>query len=644
MKHWFFKRIPALPTLIIVLHDLVMTWLCWSGLLELRQALSRGTLDAPLWSVEVTLVLLAQGIVFWRTGLYRGLWRFASLPDLFNIIKAALAGLLAIILALFLYNRLDAVPRSVLVFYPLVLTVLLGVPRIMYRSWKDHGLAWDAAAQVQQRVLILGAGKTGEMLARELRRNPAYQLIGFLDDGAGLQGRRLQGLPVLGRAADVARIAPEVAAELLVIAIPSLAPAAIRALVEACEHTGLPVRTVPRLDAQMDGHLLPVQLKEIEIEDLLGREPVIPDWHLIRHWLSGTGVLITGAGGSIGSELCRQCARLGARTLVLVEMDELALTRIEGELKARFPDVAVIPVLGNCGDGALMRHALTSAAVAAVLHAAAYKHVPVLEMQLREGIGNNVLATETVVRAALEAKVATFVLISTDKAIAPVNVLGASKRLAEMVCQAIAAGSGMRLLTVRFGNVLDSAGSVVPLFREQIRQGGPVTVTDPEVTRFFMTIAEACQLILQAVAMETVAQAVYTLDMGEPVQIRRLAEQMIRLTGQQPGHDVAIVYTGLRPGEKLHETLFHAEEDYRPTAHPKILQAASRVVDGVQVLHTLALLRAAVAGYDLPAVSKYLHQAVPEFTPQLCPVAANSGNVLLFASSRNSTQVIAGHD
>jgi len=472
----------------------------------------------------------------------------------------------------------------VLVLYPLALTVLLGVPRLLYRMWKDRGLVWNDAARAQQRVLILGAGKTGEMLARELRRNPNYQLIGFLDDAAGLQGRRLQGLPVLGRMADVARIAPEVSAELLVIAIPSLSPGAMRTLVQACEHTGLPVRTLPRLDAQMNGQL-PLQLKEIQIEDLLGRAPVVPDWPLIRDWLAGCGVLVTGAGGSIGSELCRQCAHLGARTLVLVEMDELALTRIESELAARFPAVEVIPVLGHCGDPALMQHALATSAVDAVLHAAAYKHVPVLEMQLREAIGNNVLASETVARAAIAAGVGTLVLISTDKAIDPVNVLGASKRLAEMVCQALAADTATRLLTVRFGNVLDSAGSVVPLFREQIRSGGPVTVTDPEVTRFFMTIAEACQLILQAMAMRSPGQAVYTLDMGEPVQIRLLAEQMIRLTGQQPGRDVAIVYTGLRPGEKLHETLFHAEEDYRPTAHPKILQAATRAVDGAQVLH-----------------------------------------------------------
>jgi len=630
MNPRFFR---GFPTLAIVLHDVGMTWLCWAGLVHLRLALGGVDADTRLWSVQVLLVLAAQGIVFWRTGLYRGLWRFASLPDLLNIIKAALAGLLVIIVALFLYNRLHEVPRSVLVSYPLALSVMLGLPRLLYRLWKDHGLSLlSLKSGTRQRVLILGAGKTGEMLARELGRNPAWQVIGFVDDAGHLQGRRIQGVPVLGRARDVARIAPEAAAELLVIAMPSLAPDGMRRLVEACERTGLGVRMVPRLDTQ--GYAPPsITLKEIEIEDLLGRAPVVPDRSRIRRWLDGSCILITGAGGSIGSELVRQCAHLGARALVLVDMNELALITITTELNSGFPDVTVIPVLGNCGDAALMRHALSQTRVDAVFHAAAYKHVPVLETQLREAISNNVLATETVTRQAIAANVGTFVLISTDKAIDPANVLGASKRLAEMACQALATTSAMRLLTVRFGNVLNSAGSVVPLFREQIRKGGPVTVTDPEVTRYFMTIAEACQLILQAVAMDAPAQAVYTLDMGEPVHIRQLAEQMIRLTGQQPGRDIAIVYTGLRPGEKLHETLFHADEHHRPTSHPKILQAATRAVDAAAMLRTLDCLREAAQAYALDAISAHLNAAVPEFAPLTPNTPDAPGKVVAFPAN-----------
>ena len=326
-----------------------------------------------------------------------------------------------------------------------------------------------------------------------------------------------------------------------------------------------------------------------------------PDWKAIRGWLGGRPVLITGAGGSIGSELARQCARLGASRICLLELDELSLLTIEGELRRDFPGLDLVPVLGDCGDPAVIAHAIACSGPDAVFHAAAYKQVPLLERQLREAVRNNVLATEVVASASRDAGVESFVLISTDKAVDPVNVLGATKRLAEMLCQAMGEGQGSRLVTVRFGNVLNSAGSVVPLFREQIRRGGPVTVTDPEVTRYFMTIPEACQLILQAAAIGA-KQAIYTLDMGEPVSIRMLAEQMIGLAGKQPGRDIAIHYTGLRPGEKLHESLYHAEECYSPTTHPKILQAAPRPLPVERMLEELQLLRAAVASYDLSLI------------------------------------------
>src|SRR5690606_3391633 len=420
---------------------------------------------------------------------------------------------------------------------------------------------------------------------------------------------------VLGRIEDVVRIAPETAAKLLVIAMPSLDATAMRRVVAACEKTGLPFRTVPRLNDLLEGRSLPGELKEVAIEDLLGRKPVTPDWKAIRGWLGGRSVLVTGAGGSIGAELCRQCARHGARQITLIELDELALATAQAELRRDFPQIECMPVLGDCGDPAVVRHALALSQPEAVFHAAAYKQVPVLEAQLREAVRNNVLATATVARESREAGVGTFVLISTDKAVDPVNVLGATKRLAEMVCQAMGADEGAtRFVTVGFGNVLDSAGSVVPLFREQIRKGGPVTVTDPDVTRYFMTIPEACQLILQAVASGP-GQAGYPLHLGEPVSIRLLAEQMITLAGKQPGRDIAIVYTGLRPGEKLHETLFHADERYRPTAHPKILQAEARSVAPERIEGALARMVDAVARYDVAALGQLLRESVPEFAP-----------------------------
>lgn len=616
MNAWKTRVTAALPRAAIVVHDLFMVWLCWMGLNQFRYSMEIVSLDLPFWSPEVLLILIAQGLVFWKVGLYRGVWRFASLPDLLNILKASIAGLLAIVLALFLYNRLDQVPRSVLVLYPIVLTALLGMPRLLYRTWKDHGLTrTDKAAM---RVLILGAGQAGETLVRDLRRAGAYQPVGFLDDAAKLRGSYLQGLPVLGRIEDIEKIAPETAAKLLVIAMPSIDAAAMRRVVEACERTGLPFRTVPRLDDLLEGRSLPGELKEVAIEDLLGRQPMTPDWKAIRGWLGGRSVLVTGAGGSIGSELCRQCAKHGARQIALLEIDELALITAEAELRRDFPEIEYVPILGDCGDPAVVRYALGRSKPDAVFHAAAYKHVPVLETQLREAIRNNVLATETVVQESLRSGVGTFVLISTDKAVDPANVLGASKRLAEMVCQAMADPLTTRFITVRFGNVLDSAGSVVPLFREQIRNGGPVTVTDAEVTRYFMTIQEACQLILQASAIGS-QQAIYTLDMGDPVPIRLLAEQMIRLAGKQPERDVAIVYTGLRPGEKLHETLFHADERYRPTSHPKILQAEAREVSAERINAIRLRLRDAVGRYDIETLAMLLREAVPEFIPADSP-------------------------
>lgn len=602
----------AWPRTTIVLHDLCMVWLCWTALVQFRYAMIDAAARPSLWTTEALLVLIAQGLVFWQVGLYRGVWRFASVPDLLNILKASMFGLLAVLLVLFIYNRLGQTPRSVLVMYPFVMTVMLGAPRLLYRSWKDHGRINSDKSAV--RVLILGAGQAGEALVRDLRRTGAYQPVGFLDDAVKLRGSHLHGVPVLGKIEEVARIAPETAAKLLVIAMPSLDAQRMRRVIEACERTGLPFRMVPRLNDILEGRSLPGELKEVAIEDLLGRAPVVPDWKAMRDWLGGRTVLVTGAGGSIGSELCRQCARHGASRIALVEIDELSLVTTQMRLRRDFPQIELAPVLGDCGDPAVIRYALELVKPDAVFHAAAYKQVPLLEAQLREAVRNNVLATETVARESAAADVGTFVLISTDKAVDPVNVLGATKRLAEMLCQSLAVPRSTRFVTVRFGNVLDSAGSVVPLFREQIRSGGPVTVTDPEVTRFFMTIPEACQLILQASAIGS-QQAIYTLDMGEPVSIRVLAEQMIRLAGKQPGRDVAIVYTGLRPGEKLHETLFHADERYRPTSHPKILQAAPRQVHADTIATALQRMREASAQYDLDALAAMLREAVPEFAP-----------------------------
>jgi FlaA1/EpsC-like NDP-sugar epimerase len=600
------------PRLAVVLHDLVMVWLAWY-LTNLGRYAVRGEPDAvELFSADVPIVVVAQALVLYWTGLYRGLWRFASLPDLWNIARAGVFGSLAIGLALFLFSRLEGVPRSVLLLYPVTLLVLLGAPRMLYRFWKDS--RYDAQPrEPARRVLVLGAGRAGEALVRELRRENRYTAVGFLDDNRALRGAKVHGVPVLGELQRLDELARQVAAEMLLIAMPSASNAQMQRVVELCEATGLPFRTVPRLQDVVEGRSNFNELKEVAIEDLLGRDPVALDWTAIRTGLAGRRVLISGGGGSIGSELCRQIARLGIESLTLVEQSEYNLYRIEQELRAEFPHLLLRAVLGDCGDPATCEHALGLSGVDTVFHAAAYKHVPLLQDQVREAVRNNVLATQTLAMACVRHRVDSFVLISTDKAVNPTNVMGASKRVAEMLCQALARDSQTRFVTVRFGNVLDSAGSVVPLFREQIRRGGPVTVTHPEITRYFMTIPEACQLILQAASLGQGGE-IFALDMGEPVRIRYLAEQMIRLTGKHPERDIAIVYTGLRSGEKLFEELFHEQESYQPTAHSKIMLAQPRELPRGSIEDALHRARQAVLRFDQPSLDQLLRTLVPEYT------------------------------
>jgi FlaA1/EpsC-like NDP-sugar epimerase len=617
------------PRLAVVAHDLIMVWLAWYLTNLLRFSLLSNPPAVPLFAGELPIVLGAQSLVLYWTGLYRGLWRFASLPDLGNIARAGVAGSLLIALGLFLFNRLEGVPRSVLLMYPAALVLLLGAPRLIYRYWKDSRLDFQRRTP-SQRVLVLGAGRAGEALVRDLRRESRYRAVGFLDDNRALRGAKVHGVPVLGALGDLQRVARETAAEMVLIAMPSANNTQMQRVVEACEECGLPFRTVPRLQDVVEGRSGFNELKEVAIEDLLGRDPVALDWTAIRTGLAGKRVLITGGGGSIGAELCRQVARLGVQSLTILELGEYNLYRIEQELRREFSELLLNPVLGDCGDAATCERVLALHRPQVVFHAAAYKHVPMLEGQVREAFRNNVLGTQTVAIAADRHRAESFVLISSDKAVNPTNVMGATKRVAELFCQNFAARSSTRFITVRFGNVLDSAGSVVPLFREQIRQGGPVTVTHPEIVRYFMTIPEACQLILQAVVLGQGGE-IFALDMGEPVSIRYLAEQMIRLAGQQPERDIQIVYTGLRPGEKLFEELFHEHEENQGTAHRKIFLSAAREMSWNDLDSALRRAQQASSRYDEAELGKLLRQLVPEFAPE-----ARNAEVVSIHVARNS--------
>ncbi|MFI4968962.1 MAG: polysaccharide biosynthesis protein [Lysobacterales bacterium] len=600
------------PRLAVVAHDMLMVWLAWTAVSMMRWSLTPNPPPVSLFGTEVWLVLGAQGLIFWWTGLYKGLWRFASLPDLWNIAKAAVLGALSIAMTLAIYNRLQTVPRTVLVVYPFVLSILLGLPRLLYRYWKDSRLDFVTRTP-SQRILVLGAGKAGDALVRDLRRENRYAPVGFLDDNTQLRGSRLHGIPVLGTLDQLPQLARETAAEMLVIAMPAANKVQMRRAVDLCEECNLPFRTVPRLEDVVAGRSSFNELKEVAIEDLLGREQVHLDWTAIRTRLAGKRVLVTGGGGSIGSELCRQVARLGAESLTVLELSEYNLYTIEQELRRDCPDLLFNAWLGDCGDAMTCRRVFETARPQVVFHAAAYKHVPLLQGQVREAFRNNVLGTRTLAEAADAHGADSFVLISTDKAVNPTSVMGACKRVAELFCQNFAQQSHTRFMTVRFGNVLDSAGSVVPRFREQIRAGGPVTVTHPEITRYFMTIPEACQLILQASVLGQGGE-IFALDMGEPVRIRDLAEQMIRLAGrQEDGGGISIIYTGLRPGEKLFEELFHPQERYSDTAHAKIFLAQPRSMSWSLLTTQLRQGELAVRDFDEDMLRRILDQLLPEF-------------------------------
>ena len=497
----------------------------------------------------------------------------------------------------------------------------LGAPRLLYRTWKDGQISRTLVGQ-RERLLILGTGPIAESLARDLQRSDRYQAVGFVDDDRSIQGAKIYGLPILGRIDDLPHIVQEAAITHVAIALTGQQSEQLGRIAAQCERLKLRFSRVPSPEEMLQDQWMHDGLKDVAIEDLLGRDPVMPNWKAIRESLAGRSVLITGAGGSIGSELARQCAGLDVGRLILLERSELALHELQFDLHDRWPRLQAEFVLGDCGDEALMRRLVTQWCPDELFHAAAYKHVPLLEAQPREAIRNNLMATDVVARAAVDGGVKTLVLISTDKAVNPANMLGASKRLAELSCLARCEGSSTRPVTVRFGNVLDSAGSVVPLFREQIRRGGPVTVTHPDVSRYFMTIPEACQLILQATTLRD-ASGIFTLDMGRPVLIRVLAEQMIRLAGFSPYGDIDISYSGLRPGEKLHEELFHADESYSQTVHPKIFLAEPRPLDFAAFEQTLKALRLAVQRDDNIEIKRVIAEAIPEFAP---PVGRISGS------------------
>jgi len=605
-----------------VLHDAIATALAWSLAYLLRFNFELPSEFADELQQTVLWVMLMQLVIFWRFNLYRGIWRYASTTDLRRIFLAVILSA-AIVPLMFVMLRLDLViPRSVLVINPLLLILMMGGSRFAYRLWKEQGLYGDFQLRGEP-VLVLGAGDAAASLAKDLVKNVDWRLVGFLDDDTDAHGRTLNGVKVLGALNSLPEWADRLGVSQVIIAMPSNSHQQRKRAIQLCNQAKLKALTVPSFDDLMSGKVAVSQLRAIELDDLLGRDPVVLDDAGLHDLLSNRVVMVTGAGGSIGSELCRQIARFAPAKLMLYELSEFALYTIEQELKQTFPSLNFDCLMGDVRDVERVSEIMQKHRPNILFHAAAYKHVPLMEQHNTwQAIRNNVLGTWTVARAAQQHGVSKFVMISTDKAVNPTNVMGASKRLAEMVCQALQGnhrpsdyspveGEGKtKFVIVRFGNVLGSTGSVIPKFRAQIAQGGPITVTHPEITRYFMSIPEAAQLVLQAGLMGQGGE-IFVLDMGEPVKIADLARDLIRLSGYTE-EEIKIEFSGLRPGEKLYEELLADSEHTLPTPHPKLRIAQARQADGAWLEKLMTWVAASTMPDD--TVRAALAQWVPEYS------------------------------
>jgi FlaA1/EpsC-like NDP-sugar epimerase len=599
-------------------HDVCAAAVAWASIYWIRVSLDAIAPHPSELGRSLLYILPLQAAIFLLFGLYRGIWRFASLSDLKRIVLAAGVGTVMLPLVLVLLRLEAVVPRSVLILYPLVLIFLMAGSRFAYRSWKEHRL-YSPLKALGEPVLVVGAGDAGARLTKELERSRQWRVVGLLDDDPAKRGRAVRDVGVLGPIDELVRWSARYGVRKVIIALPSSNHAVRRRAAELCARAGIEALTVPSYEDLISGRSALSAIRNVEPDDLLGRDPVVLDNAGLAEWLGNRVVMVTGAGGSIGSELARQIARFRPAKLVLLDLSEAALYEIVTALADAFPQLAVVSIVGDVKHATQVESVLARERPDAIFHAAAYKHVPLMEEENAwVAIRNNAWGTWVLARAATDARVEKFVLVSTDKAVNPTSVMGASKRLAEMVCQTLAGGP-TQFVIVRFGNVFGSAGSVIPRFREQIVRGGPVTVTHPDITRFFMSLSEATQLLLQA-GLQGRNGEILVLDMGEPVRIVDLARDMIRLSGADP-EKVPIVFTGLRPGEKLFEEPLATEEATRPTTHPKLFVAAAREASADTVRQMVAWCERD-RPVDEGEVRARLRGWIPEYAPPAgAPVA-----------------------
>ena len=599
-----------------LVHDVLVAAVAWALAYYLRFNFSiPAEFISSMWQ-NLLWVLPIQVASFFFFGLYEGMWRFASIPDLKRILKSIVIAAMLIVTVMMMHKPLGVIPRSVLILDPLLLMLMMGGSRLAYRAWKEHTL-YGGAQKLGKPVLVLGAGEAAITLVKDLARSEDWQVVGLLDDNASVHGRQLLDVKVLGSIQDLPRFASAYQVAHVIIAMPSAQNSARRKAVEIANAANLSVLTVPAFDDLMSGKVSVSQIRKVEVEDLLGREPVQLDTQGLHDLIEHHAVLVSGAGGSIGSELCRQIVKYQPSQLICLDISEYALYRIEQELSSmQLPEkTEIVYVTADVKNDKRMKALLQRYQPSVVFHAAAYKHVPLMEnMNVAEALSNNVIGTYTLANACKEAEIEKFVLISTDKAVNPTNVMGASKRLAELVCQGLQDAPNKaktRFVIVRFGNVLGSSGSVIPKFREQIANGGPVTVTHPEITRYFMSIPEAAQLVMQAGVMGTGAE-IFVLNMGEPVKIANLAQDMIRLSGLHED-EIKVVFTGLRPGEKLYEELLADDERTLPTPHEKLRIAIARSANMTWVKKLLKWIDA-IQDTEEQKIKQELKMWVEEYT------------------------------
>lgn len=606
-----YLKLPVLAydTLVIPVAWFLAYWLQYNARLS-------GHTPYTLYSLSaLCLMSCIQIACYYHFKVYRGLWQFSSLNDVVRIIRAVGFAIILGMPILYLTSLLRFIPRSILPLYSMLLVTLLCGGRLMLRTQWDKRFKKSDVGDIR-RVLVIGAGLAGEGLIRDLNRTHSYCPVGVIDDSEGKRGLDVHGVSVLGTIQELPALIEKHQVDLIFIAIPSARSAAMRRIVDQCERCKIPFRTLPSLHELITGSVEVNALRDVDIKDLLGRDQVMLNWNKIAENIGNKRVLVTGGGGSIGSELCRQIAALAPTQLLVLDNSEYNLYKIDRELKEQFPELTINVVLASVVDRIAITHVFQRFTPQIVFHAAAYKHVPLLEDQVRVAVQNNVHGTQIVAEASVAFGVEKFILISSDKAVNPTNIMGTTKRVAEIYCQNLNERVSTQFITVRFGNVLGSVGSVVPLFQEQLKRGGPLTITHPDMKRYFMTIAEACQLILQSMVNGGGGE-IFVLDMGEPVNITYLAEQMIRLAGKEPGKDIAIEYTGLRPGEKLFEELFHTAEQLVKTSHEKLFKSSFRQIDWNELLEILHMLNAACMDHQNDELLILLKNLVPEFRPDL---------------------------